>query len=102
MDNAIDKLLDENSTENIVLYDVDNKPTEFEQIAVIPLNKKIYALLHPVEETVGIKRDEALVFEIDEIEGEDVLKLIADEEVIFKVFQIYYDMLLEQYNDEDE
>ena len=41
----IELLLDENNTENLKLYDENNKETEFEQVAVIPMNEKVYAIL---------------------------------------------------------
>ena len=37
----IEMLLDENNTENLKLYDENNKETEFEQVAIIPLDEKI-------------------------------------------------------------
>ena len=67
----IEMLLDENNTENLKLYDENNKETEFEQVAVIPLNEKIYAILKPVTKIVGVNDDEALVFVIEEIEDEE-------------------------------
>ena len=45
---AIEKLLDENNNENIVLFDENDNATEFEQVALIPLEDKTYAILKPV------------------------------------------------------
>ena len=47
--NPIEQILDENNMENVVLYDTDNKPIEFEQVAVIPLenDELLYAILIP-------------------------------------------------------
>ena len=67
----IEMLLDENNTENLKLYDENNKETEFEQVAIIPLDEKIYAILKPVTKIVGVNDDEALVFVIEEIDDED-------------------------------
>ena len=36
----------------------------FEQIAVIPLEERIFAILKPIEKTEGVGEDEALVFEV--------------------------------------
>ena len=44
----IDMLLDENNTENIKLYNEENQEVEFEQIALIPIEDKTYAILYVV------------------------------------------------------
>ena len=85
----IEMLLDENNNENLKLYDENNKETEFEQIAVIPLNEKIYAILKPVTKIVGVNDDEALVFSIEEIDDEDCIVLVDDEKVVDEVFKEY-------------
>lgn len=92
----IEMLLDENNDENIVLYDEKNKETEFEQVAIIPVEDKIYAILKPVEAMEGLDDDQALVFGIEEIDDEDCLVLEDDEEVIDVVFDAYYALLREQ------
>ena len=94
---AIEAILDENNTENVVLYNSDNEAVEFEQIAVIPLEDKDYAILKPVELLEGMKEDEALVFALEEDENEDdvQLVLVQDEEVIDEVFDVY-DKLFEE------
>ncbi|MBR2468195.1 MAG: DUF1292 domain-containing protein [Clostridia bacterium] len=89
----IEMLLDENNTENLKLYDENNKETEFEQVAVIPLNEKIYAILKPVTKIAGVNDDEALVFVIEEIEDEDCLVIVDDEKIVDDVFKEYYDLL---------
>ena len=86
-------LLDENNTDNIVLYDDKNKEVEFEQIAIIPLDEKVYAILRPVGGEDELPEDEALVFVIDELDDEDVLMLEEDDNVIDKVFDKYYELL---------
>lgn len=91
--NQIEMLLDENNTENLKLYDETNKETEFEQVAVIPLNEKVYAILKPVTEIVGVNDDEALVFVIEEIDDEDCLVIVDDEKVVDEVFKEYYALL---------
>ncbi len=95
----IDKILDEECTENIVLYDENNKETEFEQVALIPKDEKIYVILKPVTKIEGVADDEALVFVIDEIEDEDCLVIVDDEQIIIEVFDDYY-KLLEEYNED--
>ena len=75
--------------------DENNNETEFSQVAVIPLNEKIYVILKPETEIEGVGEDEALVFIIEEIEDEDTLVLCCDEDAIDKVFEEYYKLLRE-------
>lgn len=89
----IDKILDDNNCENIVLYDENNKETEFSQIAVIPSDEKIYAILKPITQIDGVSDDEALLFVIDEIDGDDCLILVDDQKIIDEIFDIYYNLL---------
>ena len=92
--NPIDALFDANNQENIVLYNEKDEPIEFEQIAIIPLESAVYAILKPVEKTEGIADDEAFVFEVveDEEEGDSV-KLVEDEKLIDAVFAEYNKLL---------
>ena len=100
--NPIDMILDPECEDNITLYDENNNPTEFEQVAVIPLDEKVYVILKPVDEIPGVGEDEALVFVIEEIDDEDSLVLADNEEIVDRVFEEYY-KLLDEYDDgEDE
>lgn len=89
----IDKILDENNEDPIILYDEENREIEFDQVAVIPLYEKIYVILKPITEIEGVADDEALVFVIEEIEDEDTLVLVDDEQIIDLVFDEYYKLL---------
>ena len=86
-------LLDEDNNDNIVLFNEDNERTEFEQIALVPLSNKIYAILRPVLNDLGIADNEALVFAIDEVDDEECLVIVEDDLIIDKVFEEYYKML---------
>ncbi len=86
----IDRILDPDNTENIVLYNEQGEPTEFEQIAVVPLDGETHVILKPALPLPGIADDEALVFTID---GEDCLNIADDDDVIDAVFEAYYDLL---------
>ena len=92
----IDMLLDENNTENIKLFNEDNQEVEFEQIALIPVDEKVYAILRPLGGEEPLAEDEALVFAIEEVEDEDVLIPEENEEVVDAVFNKYYELLKEQ------
>ena len=94
--NQIEKILDENNDENIVLFDEDNNPVEFEQVAVIPMNDAVYVILVPVTPMEGVGEDEGVVFVIEEDdEGEALLSLVVEDDVIDAVFT-EYDSLLEE------
>lgn len=97
----IDMLLDEKNNDNIVLYDDKNKEVEFEQIAIIPLDDKLYAILRPLGGDEPMPEDEALVFAIDEVDDEDVLLLEENEEIEDRVFDRYYELIKEQGLDEE-
>jgi len=93
--NPIDMLLDEKNTDPIVLYNEDNREISFEQIAIVPIDGKLYAILKPIGEFAGVGEDEALVFTIEEIDEEDVLVIVEQDEIIDAVFTEYYEMLKE-------
>ena len=89
----IDMLLDENNNDNIKLFNENNEEIEFEQIALVPVDGKTYAILKPAADMEGVADDEALVFAIDEVDGEECLVIVEDDSVIDKVFADYYEML---------
>ena len=94
--NLIDILLDENDNDNVILYNENGEEVEFMQIAIIPLDEIVYAILKPVEPMEGLGADEGLVFTINEDCEEPFLELEVDLEIIDKVFDIYEDLLRNQ------
>lgn len=100
----LDILLDENNDDPITLYDEEDKEVQFEQVAVIPDNDKIYAILKPIDELEGVEDDEAIVFLADyDDEGNTVLLVEKDEETAIRVFDKYYQLLDEaEKNEENE
>ena len=97
--NPNEQILDENCVDNIILMDKDNKPIEFEQVALISLDDSdyYYAMLFPVTKIEGVKEDE---------EGETLFVLAIDTEnstyrqetnqdVIDKVIDAYEKLLQE-------
>ncbi len=97
--NPIDSLFDEDDNDPIVLFNEKGEKVEFEQIALIPVEENIYAILKPMEQMEGIGDDEALVFEIveaEEDEEDDYLNLVADIEIIDKVFEVYNKLMDEE------
>lgn len=91
--NPVEQILDEKNLENIVLYDDNGKPVEFEQVAVIPLDEtnKLYAILIPLAKMEGVGEGEGVLFEIDE-ENAD-LQVVKDENVIDKVLTKYEELI---------
>ena len=105
----IEKIFSEDNNENVVLYNGNNEPVEFEQIAVVPLDDKDYCILKPVKPLEGMSDNEALVFYLNENFDDDTmtLELEPSEEVVDKVFDVYYELLDEEMaeikeDDEDE
>ena len=86
----IERLLAEDNFDNITLYDDEDQPIEFEQVALIPMDETLYAILKPAAPMEGVGEDEALVFLVNEVE--ETLDLVVDEEVGNAVFALYYEM----------
>lgn len=91
----VDALLDEENDENIILYNENNQPVEFLQIAIVVLDGVLYPILKPAAPMSGVAEDEALVFTIREIDGEDCLVIEENEAIIDAVFADYYRLLRE-------
>ena len=87
--NAIEQLLDEENDETVYLKsEKDGVISAFEQIALIPYDKKIYAILVRKEDyDLGNVENAGLVFEIDE--RHQKLTEVVDDNIIFEVFDIY-------------
>lgn len=98
----LDILLDKDNKENVVLYNGDGDKVEFEQIAIIPLDKegeerKLYVILKPAEVMEGMADDEAVVFLCDfDEDGETRLVVEESDEVANEVFDKYYELIKDQ------
>lgn len=95
MNSLTDSLYDENNRDNIILYSELGQPVEFEQVAVLPLGDRVYTILKPVADMIGVEDNEALVFSVETEEGEEYLSIVEDYAVIDKVFEMYYKLLEE-------
>ncbi len=91
----LDKLFDENNEENITLYDDEGNASEFEQVALVPYEDKMYALLHPID-VEDCDEGEVVIFYIDE--DEELLTVVEDESLADTVFEEFLKLL----EDEDE
>lgn len=81
--------------EIITLFDEDDNPMDFYEVAVVEYEGELYALLQPAEEIEGIAEDEVLIFRIGEGEAEgeegeeDYFYPVEDETVQEAVFEEY-------------
>ena len=93
--NVIEQILDEKNNETIVMYDEQNNPIEFEQIAVIPLENddNLYAILVPTTPMEGVNEGEGVLFVINE--EMDTMEIVRDENVIDQVLTIYEKLIEE-------
>ena len=99
--NPIDALFDENNNDAIILMNEKGEEIAFEQIAIIPISDKVYALLKPIEPMEGVGEDEGLVFSVEQNEeGLDYLALVIEEDIIDAVFTVYEALVAEEF-DED-
>jgi hypothetical protein len=101
-ESILDVLLDETNDSPITLYDSEDKPVKFDQVAIIPLEENLYTILKPIEEMEGVEDDEAIVFVVVEDEdGETSLEIETDEAIAMQVFEEYY-KLLEEHDTQEE
>lgn len=91
---VMDILLDENNDSPITLYDESDKEVNFDQVAIIPFDEKLYAILKPIDKMENVEDDEAIVFLVEETEDGDASLVIEnDEATAIKVFDEYYKLL---------
>ncbi|MGN0813392.1 MAG: DUF1292 domain-containing protein [Candidatus Coproplasma sp.] len=97
----LEQLLDEEGDSQIRLTNEDGTELVFNQVAVIPFDNTIFAILAPVSEIEGVNDDEAIVFRVDERDGEDVLVLEEDEQTAMAVFDEYVKLWEESQEEEN-
>ena len=103
----LDILLDKENKDPIVLMDEKGKQISFEQIAMIvhevKKEKKLFAILKPVDKIEGLGENEAIVFLVDQDkDGNTILKIEEDEDVAIDVFNEYYDLLEDEVAKQNE
>lgn len=89
-------LLDEENDSPITLYSELDNPIKFDQVAIIPLEDSLYAILKPIDEMEGVADDEAIVFKIDDESEDTELVIETDESIAMRVFDEYYKLLDEE------
>lgn len=97
-DNPIDRLLDVDDNEPITLFDENDNAIAFEQIALIPFEEKLYAILKPIDVMEGVGDDEGVIFLFEENEqtNETFLRVVNDDKIIDKVFSQYLELVKEE------
>ena len=98
--NVIEQILDENNNENVIMYDDQNNPIEFEQIAVIPRENdtNLYAILVPITPMEGVNEGEGVLFAIDE--NLNSIEIVRDDKIIDEILTIYQKLIEEGDNEE--
>ncbi len=81
----IDILLDPDNAGDITFFDKEGKAVEMAQIAVIPYNGDIYAILAPKELLADDDPNVAMVYKVV---GDDI-ELVEDDETVDVVFDLY-------------
>ena len=79
----LERLLDDENDENIILFDEDGGEIELEQIAVVTHDGEMYAVLH----VVGDPEEEVLVFHVNP-EDEESVTMIDDEVLGTKILDL--------------
>ena len=79
----------------ITLLAENGEEIEFIEVAAIPLDGKMYAILQPVVLLEGMEEGEALVFEVEiSDDGQPTgFNVVLDDELIDQVFAIYNEMV---------
>ena len=98
MDNdPISRLLDPKDSDPIILYDENDNQVEFEQIALIPIEDRLYTILKPAKKMEGVADDEAIVFNFQEDDEQaPILVVEENDKVIDEVFSTYNKLLDEE------
>ncbi len=102
--NPIDCLFDETNNDAIVLFSEKGEEIAFEQVALIPIKSKTYAILKPLKPMEGVGENEGLVFsiEVSKEDGQEYLALVTEDTVIDEVFAIYDKLVDEEEEAEKE
>lgn len=84
-------LTDENDDGNIVLDGDDGEDLEFEQLASISLDDRLYCILRPLNLPNGVTlaEDEAFVFQYVNDENGEALCAVDDEELENRIIEEY-------------
>lgn len=85
-ESLMEKLLDENNDEVIELQPDGGEVVKFEQIGVVVYEENLYAILHPVQDTLA--DDQVVVFKLNP-DDEESMELVVDEKIAANVLEVY-------------
>ena len=86
-----------NENETVTLYGADGNELKFKPVASVPLEGSIYSVLAPLEPIPGMNDNQALVFEVKELEGgRAALNIVTDTAVVYRVFEAYGELTLRE------
>ena len=95
-----DEILHEDLNEDdftVTLVTDQGEEVDFDVIASISLNEKLYFIMQPVELFEDMTEDDALVFEVNPVnEEEDKFDIVTDDAIIDAVFAEYEKLLKEE------
>lgn len=92
----IEMLLDEENDEPITLFDETGEPFSFEQVAAIPKDDNLYAILKPLQHVDGLSDEDVVIFKIFETEDGDAdMEMVTDDAEAEAVFE-ELDLLMEE------
>ena len=87
----------------ITLLDEEGKEYEFECLETFIHEDKKYIVLAPITQLEGIEQDEAVVLHVVENEdGTDTYLPIESPEKLQEVFQVYLQLIEDEYNEDQE
>lgn len=78
-----------NNEKILTLTGENNKSYDFIIDAEIEYEEDNYLVLRPLSKEMGLDLDEALVFRVDYIDGEDHFEMVDDEEILEAISEIY-------------
>ena len=85
--NIIDMLLDDDNDEPITLFDETGEPFSFEQIAVIPKDDVLYAILKPLQHVDSLSDEDVVIFKIfGNEDGDADMEMVTDDAEVEVVF----------------
>jgi len=83
--------------EIITLYDENDNPVDFYEVAVVEYEDEFYALLQPAEDVEGIADDEVIICKLEEQDDDtDLILPVNDEELLEKIFNEYLKEISEE------
>ncbi len=73
----------------LTLHGENNESYDFYIDAEIEFEYDNYIVVRPLSKELGLNPDEALVFRVDYIDGEDNFEMVDDDEILNAISEIY-------------